>query len=245
VIPLFTTTNSKGIFDIGEERYHHLSFDTPVWGPRIVEITGKITGEPFYVITPDMVRLIPVPELTFSVTLEIVRPGFTLIDRGDVQIQYRESISIQYEETIDIEVYLTGSTDVTVLTSADLISLESATYRGEDIDDNVEISLSTHTEERLIFKVKGINANEVGELRHMISWDDDEELIVTEITTGPAPEEDASENRERNIFGLLFVTVVIGIASLFILKSVKGKEKESERERKRREWLERHKRRKV
>ncbi len=240
-----TTTNTTGIFEIGEERYHHLSFETPVWGPRKLVITGSVTGEPSYAVTPATVQLIPVPQIPFKVTIEIVRPGFRLFELGDVTIQYRQTASVQYDNTTDLQAYMTGTGTVSVTSSTDQLTLESTTYRGAGVGESVDILLSNDTEEEVIYTVKGTHPNAVGELRYTLTWGDNEEIIITEVTTGPAPEGGITEHTERDIYGLIFVFVVIAVAALVLFLISRNKGEETERERKRREWLERHKGREI
>ncbi len=240
------TTNTTGIFGIGQERYHHLSFETPIWGPRRIVITGSVTGEPLYAVNPTTVQLIPIPQIPFKLTIEIVRPGFRLQELGDVTIQYRQTASVQYEHTTDLQIYLTGTGTLTVTSATDQLSLESTTYRGARVGESVNIVLSNDTEEEVIYTIKGTHPNAVGELLYTLSWGDNEEIIFTEVTTGPAPEGEVTEDTERDLYGLIFVFVVIAVAAivLFFISRNKGGE-ESERERKRREWLERHKGREI
>ncbi|MFO8110416.1 MAG: hypothetical protein R6U17_07870 [Thermoplasmata archaeon] len=237
-----STTNATGIIDIGEERYHHISFATPIWGPRRVRINVRIRAEPYILpVTPATVQLMEIFEFPVYVTIEIVRPGFKLAEVGDVIVQYRETASVAFQNITELEMYLTGETEMSVLSSVDKLALESTIYDGRERGETVSVPLTNATEQLITYTVKGVEPNTVGQLRYMLSWDDNQEIIVTEVTTGPAPEGYTEEENGFNTAGLIFILIIIAVTVAIIFLIVKKRPKETERERKRREWLERHK----
>jgi len=216
-----STTNTSGLLDIGEERYHHLSFQTPRWGPDKVEITGTIRARPSYIINPATITLLPELEQTFSLTLEIRRAGFRLMDLGDVKIQYKESVNLKYDKTTNIDFYLTGWKGVDITPSNESIELKWVKKDNVTVNrNNIELFLTNDSESQLRFNIRGNKANTVGYLDCLVISDDGtiEDNVVTEVVTGPAPN-DAKEDTdpdEKSITGIIFLALVFGFAFIFI-----------------------------
>lgn len=238
-----STTNTTGVLDMGEERYHHLTFATPIWGPRRVEISASVRGVPHIEpITPATIQLIQLPQFTFSVTIEIVRPGFRLLELGDVIVQYRPEASVGFLNTTTLELYMSGDTRVSLTTSTSRLSLESTVFNEQERGSSFNVPLASDREDLITYTVKGIEANAVGELTYILQWGNHTEHITTEVTTGPAPEGYTEDDSSRNIIGLAFVILTIVVALLLlVIFSRKKRPEETAKERKRREWLERHK----
>lgn len=216
-----TTTNTSGLLDIGEERYHHLSFQTPRWGPDKVEITGTIRARPSYIINPATITLLPELEQTFSLTLEIRRAGFRLLDLGDVKIQYKESVNLKYDKTTYIDFYFTGWKKVDITPSNESIELKWVKKDNVTVNrNNIELFLTNDSESQLRFNIRGNKANTVGYLDCLLTSEDGtiEDNIVTEVVTGPAPNDgkEDTDPEEKSMAGIIFLALVFGFAFIFI-----------------------------
>jgi len=238
----FTISNDSTVSHPGEQRLHYIGFNAPSWSPRELKVTGTIKGEPTYFTSAATVALVPAFEQGFSITVNVQRSGYTLLNFGKVIVQYVKNVPLlKFGNSTTIDAYFTGEGSATLALEGDNITITSATVDDVSVDPaNIVMTLSNVTEKHLRITIKAEKASQTAftaRIIYTLGWSDAgaarEELFSTAVTVDKVPagyEEPVEINWMAIIAIVAIVAVLFGFMAYYSI--LKKKEKEQRRQKK-------------
>jgi hypothetical protein len=236
----FSITNDSEVFNIGEQRYHYISFSAPAWSPREFEVTGTVRGEPQYLITPATVALVPAFEQEFSITVRVQRTGYELISFGKVTVQYVKNVPLlEYGNSTTVDAYFTGEGALTLELDEDRVSITSATLDGASVDpDSITMTLTNSTEKHLQITIKATeksNTAFTARVIYNLTWSDGgtpkDETFATTITVNRVPV-GYQDQVDINTGAIVAIVAAVVAMAAFMAYYSNKKKKEREHQRK-------------
>jgi hypothetical protein len=238
----FTISNDSTVSHPGEQRLHYIGFNAPSWSPRELKVKGTIKGEPTYFTSAATVALVPAFEQEFSISVNVQRSGYTLLDFGKVTVQYVKNVPLlKFGNSTTIDAYFTGEGSATLALEEDNITITSATLDDVTVDPaSIVMTLSNTTERHLRITLKAEKASQTAftaRIIYKLGWSDGgaarEELFSTAVTVDKVPtgyKEPVNINWLAIIAIIAVVVVLVGFMAYY--SNLKKKEKEQRRQKK-------------
>ena len=169
--------------------------------------------------------------------IDVVRQGYTLIDLGDVTVQYRKTLYADYNTDIGLDLFFVGTKEITLDVSTESIRLDRITLENATVSVPVSIPLTNTSEKHMHLSLNTSSPQITAMVEYHLETTDSSisRNFHTEIVVGPRPVKPFDSSFYINIIGislfLLFLIALLGYVGLLYRKHKKEQDEKTDEER--------------